>query len=189
MQKDVKVMAGDAFLGGVKPGGLTSSTEIGILLCYLIKTAAPLHRQALEDALMEEQLVNYFELVSSLADLEDQGFVQVGPKGYTITPKGVTVADTLASDLPRTVREGAVRAVIRAQIHLRKEAQNKAEIEQTEEGYLVHCSIADMGSEIFRLSLLMPDQLTAEMVGSRFVDCGSEIFRMLLTTLTDDPDR
>ena len=41
----------DAFTGGVKPGGLTSTMEVRILLCYLIKTAAktaaPLTRQEL----------------------------------------------------------------------------------------------------------------------------------------------
>ena len=31
----------DVFTAGVKPGGLTSSTEIRLLLCYLIKTTGP----------------------------------------------------------------------------------------------------------------------------------------------------
>ena len=34
--------ANDAFTAGVRPGGLTSSTEIRLLLCYLVKTPAPL---------------------------------------------------------------------------------------------------------------------------------------------------
>ena len=55
-------MPADAFTAGVKPGGLTSVTEIRILLCYLIKTAGPVSREVLENALMQEQLVNYFEL-------------------------------------------------------------------------------------------------------------------------------
>ena len=29
--------ANDAFTAGVRPGGLTSSTEIRLLLCYLVK--------------------------------------------------------------------------------------------------------------------------------------------------------
>lgn len=181
-------MASDAFLAGVKPGGLTSSTEIGILLCYLIKATAPLSRQALEDALMGEQLVNYFELAGGLADLVDQGLAIENSDGYIITEKGETVADTLADDLPRSVRESAVRAVIRTQMHLRNAAQNKAEIERTADGYLVHCSISDMGSEIFRLSLSMPDLLTAELIKERFIDCGSDIFTMVLTTLTEETE-
>ena len=40
-------MAGNAFTAGVKPGGLTTSTEIRILLCYLIQHAGtPLSRGA-----------------------------------------------------------------------------------------------------------------------------------------------
>ena len=69
-------MQQDVYLGGVKKGGLTSSTEIRILLCYLIATVTPLNRQALENALLGEELVNYFELMSRLDDLVKQGLAQ-----------------------------------------------------------------------------------------------------------------
>jgi len=51
--------ANDAFTAGVRPGGLTDSTEIRLLLCYLVKNAGPITRTEIENALMEEQLVNY----------------------------------------------------------------------------------------------------------------------------------
>ncbi len=51
--------ANDAFTAGVRPGGLTSSTEIRLLLCYLVKNAGPITRKEIENALMEEALVNY----------------------------------------------------------------------------------------------------------------------------------
>ena len=38
----------DAFTAGVRPGGLTSSTEIRLLLCYLVKNAGPITRQEIE---------------------------------------------------------------------------------------------------------------------------------------------
>ena len=61
-------MAGNAFTAGVKPGGLTTSTEIRILLCYLIQHAGtPLSQGELETALLGEELVNYFELASGSA--------------------------------------------------------------------------------------------------------------------------
>ena len=31
----------DAFTAGVRPGGLTSSTEIRLLLCYLVQHTGP----------------------------------------------------------------------------------------------------------------------------------------------------
>ena len=96
--------ANDAFTAGVRPGGLTSSTEIRLLLCYLVKNAGPITRQEIENALMEEALVNYFEIGSCLDDITKQALVTLTGDSYTITDKGRKVAQELAYDLPRSVR-------------------------------------------------------------------------------------
>ena len=62
----------EAFTAGVKPGGLTDNLQIRILLCYMIKTAGPITRETLQGALLQEQLVNYFEFADALADVEKQ---------------------------------------------------------------------------------------------------------------------
>ena len=99
-------MAGNAFTAGVKPGGLTTSTEIRILLCYLIQHAGtPLSQGELETALLGEELVNYFELASNLSDLLEQGFVREENGRYTILPAGADIAEALADDVPRSVRD------------------------------------------------------------------------------------
>ena len=69
--------ANDAFTAGVRPGGLTNSTEIRLLLCYLVKNAGPITRTEIENALMEEALVNYFEIGSCLDDIARQQLVTV----------------------------------------------------------------------------------------------------------------
>ena len=124
--------ANDAFTAGVRPGGLTSSTEIRLLLCYLVKNAGPITRQEIENALMEEALVNYFEIGSCLDDITKQALVTLTGDSYTITDKGRKVAQELAYDLPRSVRERAVAAVLRCQTWARKEAKYSAHI--TEKG-------------------------------------------------------
>ena len=106
--------ANDAFTAGVRPGGLTSSTEIRLLLCYLVKNAGPITRQEIENALMEEALVNYFEIGSCLDDITKQQLVTLTNGSYAITEKGRKVAKELAYDLPRSVRERAVAAVLTA---------------------------------------------------------------------------
>lgn len=183
-------MASNAFTYGVKPGGLTSSSEVRMLLCYLIKTAAPLTRPDIEQALLSEQLVNYFELAASLSDLEGQGLVTVSPEGvYAITPKGAAVTDELGFDLlPRSVRETAVRAALRAQQWVRKAAQHKAEIEKSGDGYTVHCSIGELGLPVFSMDLSMPDPLTAEMVKTAFVEKGDALYALVLNAMTECPN-
>ena len=175
----------EAFTAGVKPGGLTDNTQIRILLCYLVKTAGPLTRDTLQGALLQEQLVNYFEFADALADVERQQLVSFNEdERYSITDKGSTVADTLAFDLPRTVRESAIRAVMQIQSWKHKAAMNRARIEEEDGEYVVWCAIGDMGSDVFRLQLAMPDKLTAETIRNNFTAHGSEIYSKVMDMLT-----
>ena len=122
----------EAFTAGVKPGGLTDNLQIRILLCYMIKTAGPITRETLQGALLQEQLVNYFEFADALADVEKQQLVlhDAENDSYTVTDKGFTVATTLAQDLPRTVRESAIRGVLQIQSWRHKAAMNRAEVQE-----------------------------------------------------------
>lgn len=179
-------MPADAFTAGVKPGGLTSVTQIRILLCYLIKAAGPVSREIMQNALLEEQLVNYFEFSSGLEDIKNHQLVQGDDSAYTITEKGDTVAENLAYDLPRSVRESAIRAVLHMQTWARMAAENQAEILPAEHGYTVHCHIEEQGEEVFSLSLAMPDMLTAERVKNGFIRNGSAIYGLFVEKLTED---
>ena len=176
--------ANDAFTAGVRPGGLTSSTEIRLLLCYLVKNAGPIARQEIENALMEEALVNYFEIGSCLDDITKQELVTLTGDSYTITDKGRKVAQELAYDLPRTVRESAIRAVMQIRSWRHRAASNRAVVQEKDGQFSVVCSIADMGSDVFRMELAMPDKLTAEMIKNNFIAHGSDIFPKLLNALT-----
>lgn len=175
----------EAFTAGVKPGGLTDNTQIRILLCYLVKAAGPISRDTLQGALLQEQLVNYFEFADSLVDVERQNLIVLNEEEqYTITDKGSTVADTLAYDLPRTVRESAIRAVMQIQSWRHKAAMNRARIEEEDGEYTVWCVIGDMGSDVFRLQLAMPDKLTAQTIKNNFTAHGSEIYSKVMDLLT-----
>lgn len=183
--------ANDAFTAGVRPGGLTNSTEIRLLLCYLVKNAGPITRTEIENALMEEALVNYFEIGSCLDDIARQGLVVLQKKGtverYAITDKGCKVAQELAYDLPRSVRERAVAAVLRAQTWARKEAEYSACIREKSDGHCsVRCTVKALDQELFCLDLGTPDRMSAELVKKQFILKGNEIYQMLITKLTED---
>ena len=179
--------ANDAFTAGVRPGGLTNSTEIRLLLCYLVKNAGPITRTEIENARMEEALVNYFEIGSCLDDIARQQLVTVEGDRYTITDKGRKVAQELAYDLPRSVREKAVAAVLRSQTWARKEAEYSARISEKADGHCsVRCQVKALDSELFCLAIGTPDRLSAEMVKKQFILKGNEIYQMLITKLTEE---
>ena len=179
--------ANDAFTAGVRPGGLTNSTEIRLLLCYLVKNAGPISRKEIEDALMEEALVNYFEIGSCLDDITKQKLVTLANDRYTITDKGRKVAQELAYDLPRSVRERAVAAVLRSQTWARKEAEYSARISEKADGHCtIRCTIKALDQELFCLNIGTPDRLSAELVKKQFILKGNEIYQMLITKLTEE---
>ena len=179
--------AHDAFTAGVKPGGLTSSTEIRLLLCYLVQNAGPLTRQEIETALMEEQLVNYFEIGSCLDDIARKELVCLSGEQYSITEKGRRVAQELGYDLPRSVREGAVAAVLRARTWAQKEAEYSAQITEQPDGHCtILCTVKGLEEELFSLQLGMPDRMTAELVKKRFILRGNEIYQLLINKLTEE---
>ena len=178
-------MMAEAFTAGVRPGGLTDDTQIRMLLCYLIKVTGPVKRDTMQGALLQEQLVNYFEFADALVEVEKQKLVTIDAEGrYTITQKGSTVADTLAYDLPRTVRESAIHAVMQIRSWSHRAASNRATVQEKDGKYSVACTIGDMSSDVFRMELAMPDKLTAEMIKNNFIAHGSDIFPKLLNALT-----
>ena len=178
----------EAFTAGVRPGGLTDDTQIRMLLCYLVKVAGPVKHETLQGALLQEQLVNYFEFADALAEVEKQKLVTVDSEGrYTITRKGATVADTLAYDLPRSVRERAVAAVLRCQTWARKEAKYSASITEKPDGHCsVRCTVKGLDEALFCLDLGTPDRLSAELVKKQFILKGNEIYQLLVNKLTEE---
>ena len=183
----------EAFTAGVRPGGLTDDTQIRILLCYLIKVAGPVKRDTMQGALLQEQLVNYFEFADALVEVRKQKLVTVSDDElYTITRKGSTVADTLAYDLPRTVRESAIRAVMQIRSWNHRAASNHAAVQEKDGKFSVVCAIGDRGSDVLRMELAMPDKLTAEMIKNNFIAHAADIYPKLLGMLTQpgsDDDR
>lgn len=178
-------MSSNSFSEGVRPGGLTNSTELRILLCYLLDSVStPVSRAQIEETLLGEELVNYFVMAESLAQIRAQGLVEGDDEGYTITEAGRTVARTLADDVPRSVREAAIRGVIRAQHYAAMQAAHQSEIITTEAGRSVRCSIGDDAGPLFRMELYMPDELSAQAVQTKFVESGDTVYKLVLAALT-----
>lgn len=181
-------MSYSSFNEGVRPGGLTTGTQVRILLCYILDNVkAPLTRSLLETVLLEGALANYFVLADSLAQLVEQGLATLDDGGaYILTSAGRTVAQSLEEDLPRSVKEAAINGVIAAQQHATNAAANKSEVVTTSTGRAVRCTIADETGELFSMQLYMPDQLTAESARRLFAQNGSHVYRLVLAALTQN---
>ena len=180
-------MDNNAFTANVKPGGLTSSTEIRVLICYILANVdAPLSRQDIEFALLNTELVNYFELAAALGLLLNSELISLENDIYTVTDSGRTVAESLASDLPFTVKEGAIKAAMLAQQAKLKNSFSRATYKKSTLGYTVTCTVSDAGGKLFECKLAVPDLISAKFVSKRFESGGDDIYRITLALLTDN---
>lgn len=178
-------MPHDAFTAGVKPGGLTTSLEIRILLCYLIQNAkSPLTQKEVERALLREELVNYFEIITGLSNLQKQNLVAIENDVITLLPAGEEIANTLIGDVPHTVRQTALQSLQFTQQNAIKQKQHQVEIMPYKNGYTVHCAILEGDLEVFHLSVYVADHFSAMQVREQFIEQGAELYRQTMNTLT-----
>ena len=84
-----------AFTGGIRPGGLTKSYEVNILICYILaQVGEPMTFAQLADTTQRDQLVNYFEFAQAMSLLEKSGQLELrreedGREVYALTGSGL----------------------------------------------------------------------------------------------------
>ena len=83
--------ANDAFTAGVRPGGLTSSTEIRLLLCYLVKNAGPIARQEIEHGEDEQRRDEEGDDEGRQASEEDTAHLTAEARLPTASPASLLV--------------------------------------------------------------------------------------------------
>ena len=181
--------ANDAFTAGVRPGGLTSSTEIRLLLCYLVKNAGPITRQEIENALMEEALVNYFEIGSCLDDITRQQLVTLTKGSYTITEKGRRNGKICESSLAFSVRRKCDRNLARVNGVLRRDAQVRAEILPREDsGVTLRLILDDDKGNIMTLDMLTVSEEQAGQLAENFRAQPEKLYESILQTLLENQE-
>ena len=63
---------------------------------------------------------------------------------------------------------------------------NKVEIKKVADGYVVHCKISDIGTDLLTFELFVAGELEAQKVKERFLDDPSAIYKGLLSMLSGD---
>lgn len=182
----------DVLTAGVEPGGLRSKNEIKLLICYMLTSAkAPLAKNDIISIIQDNGLANYFEITSAFADLlEHDNIICKNEKEdlYVVTESGILISSQLDISLPISVRERALSATTNLLAKIKREQENRVRIQQTEQGYMVSCSISGGNMDLMSLSLYVPDMLQAKMVKKNFHRDPARVYRCLLALVTGNSD-
>lgn len=181
----------NAFSEGVRPGGVTTSHQIIILICYMAAEAGePVTLEQLRTALLRQELVNYFEFANAAEFMVKSGhLVPVEGQGeqlYSLSELGRKTADTFETELPASVRDRATGALRNILTLLRRQRENKVEITKTSDGYLLSLSIPDIGTDLLGIQVFLPTIEECEAVRRRFLNDPLIVYKGVLALLTGD---
>ena len=178
----------DAFSAGVEPGGLYSSQEIKILICYMLAGVdEPLPRQSVLEIIATGGMANFFEAGAAIDELIRLHNLTEGEDGRLyLTEDGRQAASTLSGMIPFTLRERSVQAALKLLTRMRREKENRGTVKKLEHGRLVTCEIQDAGQPLLSFSLRVADDLQAGLIRERFLEDPTLIYSSLIALLTGD---
>ena len=185
----VRYMGNDAFSLGVAPGGLKDRAEIKLMVCYLLKTLnKSLTRTQISEILQRHGIANYFEINGAVSDLVSAGQVTSEIEGddelITITAKTELSVAIIERDLPRSLREKAVSAALNVLQRDRIKKESTVTVEPHAEGYHVTFTVADVGTQLLKVTVYVTDERQIEIVKRNFYNSAVDIYSNLISSLT-----
>ncbi len=182
-------MEKDAVSAGVSEyGGLFSTADIRILICYILSTIGePVPGKLLADTLHYEGIANCFEVNDSIAFLCENGQLEpVDPKEdtYITTSKGKEVADTLKTSLSMTTKKRAYIAATTMLARFKNAKETDIKISREGDKTFITCSAIDGETPFMSVKLLACDQDQALFIKDKFLSDPTKIYSTLIDLLT-----
>ncbi|MBQ6936858.1 MAG: DUF4364 family protein [Clostridia bacterium] len=176
----------NALTAGIVPGGLASTSEVKVLICYILKTIEqPISASALCELLNYEGIANAFEISDNIDYLEANGHIKcIAGNDYVITESGKEIADTLKTTVPRSIREKACRATMKMLSRMRNADETDIAITREGDNTFITCSALENNAKIMSVKLLVSDESQAIAIKNNFINNPSEIYSKLIDLFT-----
>lgn len=175
----------DALASGIADGGLRSTLEINLLICYItVNSRGRLTEKVIADTMMRGEIANYFETVNAIKKLKQKGMITEDGKGYLHPGDGCkNLVDLVENDLPYTIRKKSIEISRKLAVRETFEKENKVDIEKHEDYYSVTMHLADGDKEFMALTLNLPTAAQAETVKDCYYNNPVEIYNTVIDAL------
>lgn len=173
---------------GVERGGLFSTAEIKILICYILSAIGePVPVDMLANILHYEGIANAFEVSDAVVSLSTSG--QIVPTDdaeqvYQITDIGKATATTLKASLSSVVKERAYLAVMKMFAKFKNSKDNIFEITHENDATYLSCSALDGNKPFITIKMLITDEEQGRFISERFLENPSAIYSKIIEMLT-----
>ncbi len=182
-------MEKDALTAGVSEvGGLFTTAEIRVLICYIFSTIdAPIPGNLLANTLHYEGIANCFEVNDSIDYLCQKGQLkQVNTEDdtYLITESGKDIANTLKTTLSIVVKERAYNAALKMYTRFKNTKETDIKISREDNKTFITCSAIDDDTPFMSIKLMVSDEEQAIHIKERFLSNPTEIYSTIIDLLT-----
>jgi predicted nuclease of predicted toxin-antitoxin system len=178
----------DAFMAGVKDGGLRSVSSINLLVCYMV---ANLNGKVTADNIIksvdEGMLANHFEISDAISKLKSSGIIIENEDGMlSLIDDSDSSIELIERDLPLTVRERSINICQKIIAREKYKRENKAEIIETDKGYNVNLHISDKDTDFMNLTLYTATKDQAEIIKEKFITNPINVYETLIDAIFNE---
>ncbi len=175
----------DALASGIADGGLRSTLEINLLICYItVNSRGRLTEKVIADTMMRGEIANYFETVNAIKKLKQKGMITEDSQGYLHPGDGCkNLVDLVENDLPYTIRKKSIEISRKLAVRETFEKENKVDIKKHSDYYSVTMHLADGDKEFMALTLNLPTAAQAETVKDSYYNNPVKIYNTVIDAL------
>ena len=165
---------------------LTDKNDIKIFILYLLHNVHyPLDFDTINDIVIQDEFVGYFEFAECFAELLDAGHIKEertnGIDMYAITDTGSQVAVQLQSNILAPIREKSLKSALRLLSFQKSKAELKSSVEMTDDGkYSFKCSIFENKEPTMELHLVVDSKERAEKMKANFNERPEVVYKGIL---------
>lgn len=173
-------------------GPLKDKNDVKIFILYLMRNIGyPLDFDNINDIVVQDGIVGYFDFADCFAELLDTGNIaEVKADGvclYEITEQGIHVADNLQSNILTAIRERSLKSALRLLSFKKKGSKIRYESEPVETGgYRLTCSIVEEREEIMKISVFLDNKAQLDKMEYNFEKNPEVVYRGLLALLSGE---
>jgi len=167
--------------------------SVKIYVLYLMdKINYPLPYCTINDIIMQNEFVGYFDFAECFAEMIDDSLVLCeqldGVECYYVSDRGRTVAEELSGNLLPSVLDDSLANAWRLIDFTKRGIKCHAEINRAQDGrYLLRCEMTERGKELISLTVAEESEERALRMKNTFGSRPDVICRGVLALLTGEP--
>jgi len=172
---------------------LKEKNDIKIFILYLLRHINyPLDFSSINDIIVQDEFVGYFDFAECFAELLDTGNIDEiknddGENLYKITDKGILVADALQSNLLGMIRTKSLKSALRLLSFKKSGAKLICRSEDADDGsYTLTCGIEESGSTLLEIKIAVDEKSALEKMKYTFNDHPEVVYRGVMALLTGE---